>query len=131
MEESKGLKRIPLRALAERMYRPADEGIREWDPRPKASGPIVVTRRVSPSIRSAVGWLYPLESYDPSLDHDPLSGYAERLLRMGSREAMDFGSLRALLREARDRLTEAEYERLLGYADLLLIGRVGIPPEIK
>ena len=105
--------------LARRPYRPSDEGIREWNPRPNPRRVVLVTERVSPSIRTAVGWLYPLERYDEKLTLDPLSQYAELLLIMGSAGIPDAQSVEVILQEARNRLTDPEYERLLGYIDLL------------
>ncbi len=127
--------RIPYngvpRKTGKRAYRPDSEGIREWDPKPKPSGVIILTEHVSPSIRHAVGWLYPLEHYDQKLTLDPLSQYAELLLIMGSNGSVDFESVHAILHEARNRLTDKDFERLQGYVDLMLIGRVGIPAEVK
>ncbi|MEK6988531.1 MAG: hypothetical protein AABX97_10690 [Candidatus Thermoplasmatota archaeon] len=114
-----------------RPYRPANEGIREWDPKPRPGNVIMITQRVAPSIRSAVGWLYPLEHYDEKLSLDPLSQYAELLILMGSRGPADFESVRAILIEARDRLNDQEFEKLQGYVDLLMVGRIGIPAELK
>jgi len=130
------LERIPSSqgngGKAKKPYRPANEGIREWDPKPKATAtPILLTERVSPSIRTAVGWLYPLEHYDNKLTLDPLSQYAELLLLMGSRGPVDQETLHGVLREARNHLDDPDYDRLLGYVDLLLLGRLGIPPEIE
>lgn len=127
------LERIPNNGgtRKEKAYRPDSEGIREWDPKPKSSGVIMLTERVSPSIRHAVGWLYPLEHYDQKLSLDPLSQYTELLLIMGSNEAVDFESVHTILHEARNRLSDQEYERLQGYVDVLMLGRVGIPAEVK
>lgn len=125
---SNGLERIPsnggkLRA-PRKPYRTSDEGIREYDPRPKPQGVIVLTERTSPSIRTTVGWLYPLEHYDRKLSLDPLSQYAELLLLMGSNGNADMDSVRNILLEARNRLTDPEYDRLRGYVDLLMVGRM-------
>lgn len=121
-----GIERIPPNGwnhrAARRPYRLRDEGIREWDPKPNSRGVIVVTQRVSPSIRTTVGWLYPLERYDEKLSLDPLSQYAELLLIMGSAGAPDTESVDAILQEARNRLTDLEYDRLQGYVDLLQVG---------
>jgi hypothetical protein len=92
---------------------------------------ILITQRVAPSIRSAVGWLYPLEHYDERLSLDPLSQYAELLLLMGSRGPTDIESVRAILKEARDRLSDREFEKLRDYVDLLMVGRGTIPPELR
>ncbi len=116
---------------AKRSYRPQSEGIREWDPKPRPGNVIMLTERVSPSIRTAVGWLFPLEHYDESLSLDPLSQYAELLLIMGSNGPADLASVQAILKEAKDRLSDAEFERLQGYVDLVMVGRLGIPPELK
>ncbi len=114
-----------------RHYRPANEGIREWDPKPRPGNVIMITERVAPSIRTAVGWLYPLEHYDERLSLDPLSQYAELLILMGSRGPADIQSVRAILKEARDRLSDPEYAKLRGYVDLLMVGRVDVPPELR
>ncbi len=129
---SNGIERIPsnggkLRQLR-RPYRTTDEGIREYDPRPKPSSVIVLTERASPSIRTTVGWLYPLEHYDQKLSLDPLSQYAELLLIMGSNGSPDMDSVKDILSEARNRLTDPEYDQLRGYVDLLMVGRGGFPP---
>jgi len=130
---SNGLGRIPSnggKSPPRKSYRTRDEGIREWDPRPKPQGVIVLTERVSPSIRTTVGWLYPLEHYDRRLSLDPLSQYAELLLLMGSDGDADRDSVRDILKEARNRLTDAEYIRLQGYVDLFMVGRSGaLPPS--
>lgn len=118
-------------AVRKKSYRPSSEGIREWDPKPKPGNVIMITERVTPSIRTTVGWLYPLEHYDEKLSLDPLSQYAELLLLMGSRGAVDQESLSAILKEAKDRLRDSEFERLQGYVDLLVVSRIGIPPEIR
>ncbi len=129
---SSGLERIPSNGgrgrPQRRPYRTSDEGIREYDPKPKGQGVIVLTERTSPSIRTTVGWLYPLEHYDRKLSLDPLSQYAELLLLMGSDGDADLDSVRNILTEARNRLTDAEYIRLKGYVDLFMVGRAGPPP---
>lgn len=91
----------------------------------------MITERTAPSIRSAVGWLYPLEHYDEKLSLDPLSQYAELLLIMGSRGPVDEESLHSILKEAKDRLKDAEFEKLQGYVDLVMVARVGLPAEIR
>jgi hypothetical protein len=111
--------------LPRKPYRTADEGIRELNPRPKPRGAIVLTERTSPSIRTTVGWLYPLEYYDQKLSLDPLSQYAELLLLMGSNGNADHESVHSILLEARNRLTDPEYDRLRGYVELLMVSRVG------
>jgi len=116
-----------IRDPRKKTYRPDSEGVREWDPKPRKSGVIVLTERVSPSIRSAVGWLYPLEHYDQRLRLDPVSQYAELLLIIGSGETVDTDSVRAVLQEARGRLSDQEFERLQGYVDLLMIARENPP----
>ncbi len=130
---SNGLDRIPPNGgrhhVPRRPYRTRDEGIREWDPKPKPQGVIVLAERVSPSIRTTVGWLYPLEHYDRKLSLDPLSQYAELLLLMGSEGDADTDSVRDILAEARNRLTDAEYIRLQGYVDLFMVGRSGPTPS--
>ena len=126
---SEGLERIPANGgkhrPPRRSYRTRDEGIRECNPRPKQQGVIVLTERISPSIRTTVGWLYPLEHYDDKLELDPLSQYAELLLLMGSDGNPDMDSVGNILAQARNRLTDREYDRLRGYVDLLMIGRMG------
>ena len=128
---SSGLDRIPSNGGKARPpkkpYRPSDEGIREVNPKPKPQRVIVLTERTSPSIRTTVGWLYPLEHYDRKLSMDPLSQYAELLLIMGSNGNPDMASVRDILFEARNRLTDAEYDRLRGYVDLVMLGRPGAP----
>src|SRR5512136_1169744 len=118
---SSGIERIPPNRgdarLPRKPYRTSDEGIREYDPKPRTQGVIVLTERTSPSIRTTVGWLYPLEHYDQKLSLDPLSQYAELLLIMGSNGNPDVESVRNILVEARGRLTDAEYIRLKGYVD--------------
>ena len=116
---------------SKRHYRSANEGIREWDPKPRPGNVIMITERVAPSIRTAVGWLYPLEHYDQKLSLDPLSQYAELLILMGSHGPADLESVRAILKEARDRLSDQEYARLQGYVDLLLVGRADVPRELR
>jgi len=132
---SPGLERIPPNGgkhrPARRPYRTTDEGIREWDPKPRPQGVIVLTERTSPSIRTTVGWLYPLEHYDRKLSLDPLSQYAELLLLMGSDGDADMNSVRDILVEARNRLTDAEYIRLRGYVDLFMVGRAGPSPPMR
>ncbi len=128
---SNGLERIPTNGNGGRLkpprrpYRTSDEGIREYDPRPKPQNVIVLTERTSPSIRTTVGWLYPLEHYDQKLSLDPLSQYAELLLIMGSNGIPDMESVKDILFEARNRLTDGEYDQLQGYVDLLMVGRGG------
>lgn len=118
------------RKPAKEPYRGPDEGIREWDPKPQGRRVVVLTERVSPSIRSTVGLLYPLEHYDEKLSLDPLAQYAELLLLMGSNGAADFESVHAILREARNHLRDDEYGKLVGYVDLMMVGRIGIPAEL-
>ncbi len=110
-----------------RPYRPSNEGIREWDPKPRPGNAIMITERTGPSIRTAVGWLYPLEHYDRRLSLDPLTQYAELLLIMGSREPVDLESVRAIMEEAEEVVTPAEFVRLRGYADLILPDLVAQP----
>ena len=112
-------------------YRPNSEGIREWQPRPKTTGAIMLTERSSPSIRSVRGWLFPLEHYDENLTLNLLEQYVELLLVMASARAVDFESIKDIMREARDQLTDEEYGRLLGYKPLLESARVGISAEIR
>jgi hypothetical protein len=126
---SNGLERIPSNGgkakQPRRPYRTSDEGIREWDPKPRPQSVIILTERTSPSIRTTVGWLYPLEHYDRKLSLDPLSQYAELLLIMGSNGDPDMDSVKTILSEARNRLTDPEYDQLRGYVDLLMVGRGG------
>ena len=128
---SSGLERIPSNGGKGRPprkpYRTTDEGIREYDPKPKPQSVIVLTQRTSPSIRTAVGWLYPLEHYDRKLSLDPLSQYAELLLIMGSNGNPDMDSVKSILVEARNRLTDTEYDQLRGYVDLVMMGQPGAP----
>lgn len=126
---SNGLERIPSNGSKPRQprrpYRTSDEGIREYDPKPRPSSVIVLTERTSPSIRTTVGWLYPLEHYDQKLSLDPLAQYAELLMIMGSNGNPDMDSVKTILFEARNRLTDREYDQLRGYVDLLMVGRGG------
>ncbi len=132
---SSGLERIPTnggrRRPPRKPYRTSDEGIREYDPKPKPQSVIVLTERTSPSIRTTVGWLYPLEHYDQKLSLDPLSQYAELLLIMGSNGSPDMDTVKTILFEARNRLTDPEYDRLRGYVDLLMVGRMDSPPRFR
>ena len=112
-------------------YRPRSEGIREWEPRRKAAGPIMLTERASVSIRSVRGWLFPLEHYDENLTLNVLEQYTELLLVMASAKPIDFESIRDIMRDARDRLDDEEYGRLLAYKSLLETARVGIKAELR
>ncbi len=113
-------------------YRPHSEGIREWEPRPKTKiGAIMLTERSSASIRSVRGWLFPLEHYDETLKLNVLEQYVELLLVMASAKAVDFDSIRAIMREARDQLNDEEYGRLLAYKALLESARIGISAELR
>jgi hypothetical protein len=114
-----------------RVFRPDTEGIREFDPKPRPSGPIWLTERTSPSIRTVRGWLFPLEHYDERLKLDILDQYVELLLIMGSARAADFESMTALMRQAHGRLDDAQYDRLVGYKALLESARIGIPAEVR
>ena len=127
-EQDTGITRIGFRPR-ERTYRPDNEGIREWDPKPRREGVIILTKRVAPSIRSAVGWLYPLEHYDEALKLGPVMQYAELLLIMGSNGPVDESSYREVLQDARNRLDDAEYGRLLSYVDLLVTPRTDVTQE--
>jgi hypothetical protein len=125
---SSGLRRIPPRAAdrrEQRPFRPGDDGSREFDPKPNGHRAVVLTERVSPSIRAAVGWLYPLERYDKNLALEPLTQYAQLLLIMGSRGAIDSDSVVAVMEQARERLADIEYEKLVGYRDLVAFGAMG------
>ena len=126
---SYGIERIPSNGSKSRPprkpFRTSDEGIREWDPRPKPQGVIVLTERMSPSIRTTVGWLYPLEHFDQKLSLDPLAQYAELLLLLGSDGNPDMDTVKDILLQARNRLTDREYDQLRGYVDLLMVGRMG------
>ena len=96
-------------------HRPHNEGIREWDPRPKPNGPVMLTERASSSLRTVRGWLFPLEHYDDSMRLNVVSQYLELLLVMASNRPVDVKSMRSVLRQARDSLDDEQYERLLGY----------------
>jgi hypothetical protein len=91
---------------------------------------VVLTERASPSIRTAIGWLYPLEHYDRILSLDPLCQYVELLLLMGSNRNAERDSVRTILLGARNRLTDLEYDRLRDYVDLLTVGRMGVSSRI-
>lgn len=112
-------------------YRPRSEGIREWEPRPAKGGPVLLTERASPSIRSVKGWLFPLEHYDETLKLNVLEQYVELLLVMASAKPIDFDSIVDIMREARDRLDDEEYGRLLAYKALLESARMGISAELR
>lgn len=106
------------------------EGIREIDPLPgKQLGPIMVTHRISATIRRTVGWILPLEAYNES-DRPLLEKYVERLVALGATTPADFDLVASILREARNRLGDQEYEDLLTYASLVLTSRLGIPSEV-
>ncbi len=117
-----GLSKAGSPRVPPRPHNSRNQGIREWEPKPRPQGVIAITERASPSVRKTVGWLYPLEHYDEKLRLDPVAQYAELLLLMGSAAEPDRASLRDILAEARNRLTDAEYERLEGYAELLVPG---------
>lgn len=112
-------------------YRPGIEGIREWNPYARRSGPIMLTVRVTPSVRTVKGWLFPLEYYDENLKLDVLQQYTELLFLMGSAKNIDFDSIIDIMREAKNRLNDDEYERLLTYKSRLERARSGIPAEIR
>lgn len=114
-----------------KIYRPRTEGIREYDPRPRRNGPVWLTERVSADMRTVRGWLFPLEHYDENLRLNVLEQYTELLLVMGSARPVDFESIAAILREARNRLTDEEYDKLLGYKGLIEAARLGIPAELR
>jgi len=111
-------------------YRPGSDGIREWEPRSARAGPVAITVRASPSIRTVRGWLMPLEHYDEDLKLNILEQYTELLLVMGSGRAVDYDSVAAVMREARLRLTDDEYGKLLDYKSLIESARTGIRAEI-
>lgn len=98
-----------------KVYRPKGEGVREWNPRPARPGAVVVTERLSPSIRTVRGWLLPLEHYDTHLGLSALQQYLELLLVMASKRPVDAASARTVLRQARSNLDDAQYEILLTY----------------
>src|SRR3989304_3145921 len=120
LDQGTGIGRVEFRSK-NRTYRSHNEGLRELEPKGRReSGVIILTKRVAPSIRSAVGWLYPLEHYDEALRLSPVMQYAELLLLMGSNGPVDDPSLRTVLEEARNRLDDGQYERLLSYVELLV-----------
>lgn|GEM_PF-4718807 len=112
-------------------YRPHQEGIREWNPYARRAGPIMLTERASPSIRTVRGWLFPLEYYDENLKLNLLQQYTELLFLMGSAKNIDFESILDIMREARNRLSDDEYDRLLTYKARLEWARTGIPAELR
>ncbi len=122
--------RIPEGLALVKSYRPRNDGIREWDPRTRRAGPVALTERSSPSIRTVRGWLMPLEHYDENLKLNVLEQYTELLLVMGSGKAVDFESVAAVMREARNRLSDEEYGRLLDYKSLIESARTGIGAEV-
>lgn len=103
-------------------YRPRADGIRELGPRQKQNGRVLLTERVSPTIRTVQGWLMPLEHYDDHLGLSPLHQYLELLLIMASRRPVDVASVRTVLRQARNSLDDEQYERLMGYRPLFDAG---------
>ncbi len=129
-EPERSLVQIGLRPPPKRAYRAESEGTRERDPKPRGDSVILITRRISPSIRTAVGWLYPLEHYDETMRLSPAMQYAELLLIMGSNGRPDEDSVRAVLREARNRLDDKQYDRFLGYLDLLVAPRPIEVPDL-
>lgn len=114
-----------------RPFRPRNDGIREVDPKPRRTGAIALTEPASPSIRTVKGWLMPLEHYDENLEMNVLEQYTELLLVMGSGKAIDFESIASVMREARRRLTDEEYGRLLAYKSLIEGSRTGIRAEVQ
>lgn len=82
-------------------------------------------------MRTVRGWLFPLEHYDEKLKLNVLEQYTELLLVMGSAKPVDFESVQAVMREARDLLSDDEYAKLLGYKALLETARSGIPAELR
>jgi len=72
----------------------------------------------------------PLEHYDEDLKLNILEQYTELLLVMGSGRAVDYDSVAAVMREARLRLTDDEYGKLLDYKSLIESARTGIRAEI-
>lgn len=113
-----------------RQYAPHADGIREWRPLDRRFGAVALTEQISPSIRSVRGWLYPLEHYDKRMEMTVLEQYVELLLVMGSETPVDFESIAAVMREARARLSDDEYDKLLSYKALVESARMGIPAAI-
>mgnify|MGYP001558319325 CR=1 FL=1 len=107
-----------------KITRPA--GVREIDPRPKrVVAALPITEPVGPGIRRVVARIMPLERWDGM---GTLSSYAELLLLM--RLQPDDDTLTEIMSEARERLTDADYEMLLGYKELLISTRLGISAEV-
>ena len=50
---------------------------------------------------------------------------------MASAKAVDFESIKDIMREARNQLNDEEYGRLLGYKSLLESARIGISAELR
>lgn len=99
-------------------YRPKSQGIREFEPRPKPNGRVLITERTSPTIRTVHGWLMPLEHYDERLKLSPVQQYLELLLMMASKWPVDAASMRTVLRQARNTLDDEQYAWLLEYAPM-------------
>ncbi len=91
----------------------------------------MLTESQSPSIRTVRGWLFPLEHYDDTLEMNVLEQYVELLLVMASAKPIDFDSITAVMREAKARLSDDEYERLIAYKALLESARMGISAELR
>ena len=101
-------------------------GVREIDPRPKRIvTALPITEPVGPGIRHVVARIMPLERWDGV---GTLDSYAELLLLM--RLQPDDDTLAEIMNEARERLTDADYEKLLGYKELLISTRLGISAEV-
>lgn len=103
-------------------YSPKSEGVREWNPRPGRPGAVVLTQRLSPSIKTVRGWLLPLEHYDRDPGMSVLQQYLELLLVMASKRPVDVPSMRTVLRQARSNLDDAQYEILLTYRPMFDVG---------
>ncbi len=114
-----------------KVFRPDSEGIREVDPKPLRTGPIWLTERTSPTLRTVRGWLFPLEHYDEKIKLNVLEQYTELLLIMGSGKTVDFESIKAVMREARDHLDDDAYDRLMSYKALLETARLGILADVR
>ncbi len=104
-------------------HRPRADGVREIDPKPKPNGgPVLITERVSPTIRTVQGWLMPLEHYDEHLRLNLTQQYLELLIMMASKRPVDAVSMRIVLRQARNSLDDEQYEHLMDYRPMFDVG---------
>lgn len=101
--------------------------VRDLAPPLHPNGRVLVTERASPTIRTIQGWLLPLEHYDESLRLNPTQQYLELLLLMSSKRPVDRLSMATVLRQARNSLSDEEYDRLVSFRPMFDPGRL-LPP---